>query len=153
MSRVDSPALRGTILGRLLRILNPVMKRLLQSPVHWPWSRLFTVVEWTGRRSQRPYSTPVSYLLRGDEVWVTTGDAWWRNLRANPNMRVWLAGRQVEGDASPVTDAEESIQLHTSMFEVRPIFAQLAGLPARPTRQQIARAVDAGRVLVRIRLR
>jgi deazaflavin-dependent oxidoreductase (nitroreductase family) len=153
VSRVDSPALRGTLLGRLLTIFNPVMKRLLQSPLHWPWSRMFAVVEWTGRRSQRRYSTPVAYMLRGDEVWVTTGDAWWRNLRSNPTMRVWLAGTPVEGGAALVTDAEESVQLHATMFEVRPIFARLAGLPARPTRKQIARAVDAGRVLVRIRLR
>ncbi|HTE66272.1 MAG TPA: nitroreductase/quinone reductase family protein [Candidatus Binatia bacterium] len=153
MSRVDSPALRGTLLGRLLRVFNPVMKRLLQSPLHWPWSRWFAVVEWTGRRSQRRYRTPVAYLLRGDDVWVTTGDAWWRNLGSNPSMRVWLAGRLVAGEASLVTDAEESIQLHAEMFEVRPIFARLAGLPARPTRPQIARAVDAGRVLVRIHLR
>ena len=129
------------------------MKRILRSPLHWPWSRWFAVVEWTGRRTGRRYSTPVAYLLRGDEVWVTTGDAWWRNLRSHPKMRVWLAGRQVEGDAAMVTDAEDSVQLHTSMFEIRPIFARLAGLPAKPTREQIAMAVNAGRVFVRISLR
>jgi deazaflavin-dependent oxidoreductase (nitroreductase family) len=152
MSRVDSPALRGTLVGWLLMILNPVMKRLLQSPLHWPWSRWFAVIEWTGRRSQRRYSTPVSYLLRGKEVWVTTGDAWWKNLRSNPGMGVWLGGRRTDGDARVVTDVAESVQLHATMFEVRPIFALLAGLPARPTSDQIARAVRAGRVLVRIHL-
>jgi hypothetical protein len=152
MSRADSPALRGTLLGRLLRILNPVMKRLLRSPLHWPWSRWFAVIEWTGRRSQRRYSTPVSHLLRGNEVWVTTGDAWWKNLRSNPEMGVWLGGHHSFGDAVLVTDVAESVQLHASMFEARPIFARLAGLPARPTPDQIERAVNAGRVLVRIRL-
>jgi deazaflavin-dependent oxidoreductase (nitroreductase family) len=152
MSRADSPALRGTLLGRLLMIFNPVMKRLLRSPLHWPWSRWFAVIEWTGRRSQRRYSTPVSYLLRGNEVWVTTGDAWWKNLRANPEMGVWLGGRHRSGAAGLVTDVAESVQLHASMFEVRPIFAQLAGLPARPNPDQIERAVNAGRVMVRIRL-
>ena len=153
MSRIETPALRGTLLGHVLRIFNPVMKRLLQSPLHWPWSHWFAVIEWTGRRSQRRYSTPVAFLLRGDEVWVTTGDAWWRNLRSNPNMRVWRAGRRVGGEGALVTDEEESVQLHASMFEARPLFALLAGLPARPTRQEITRAVEAGRVLVRIRLR
>lgn len=129
------------------------MKRLLQSPLHWPWSHWFTVIEWTGRRSGRLYSTPVSYLRRGGEVWVTTGDAWWRNLSSNPKMRVWLAGTPVDADALPVTDPQESVRLHATMFEVRPFFARLAGLPSRPTAAQIARAVDAGRVLVRIRQR
>jgi deazaflavin-dependent oxidoreductase (nitroreductase family) len=153
MSRIESPALRGTLLGRLLTFWNPIMKRLLRSPLHWPWSRWFAVVEWTGRRSGRRYSTPVAYLLRGDEVWVTTGDAWWRNLRSNPVTHVWLAGKQVVGDAALVTDPVESVQLHATLFEVRPFFARLAGLPARPGDSQIARAVNAGRVLVRIRLR
>jgi hypothetical protein len=35
MSRSESPALRGTLLGRLLVVWNPIMKRLLQSPLHW----------------------------------------------------------------------------------------------------------------------
>ena len=52
-----------------------------------------------------------------------------------------------------MTDLQESVQLHTTMFEVRPFFARLAGLPTRPEASEIARAVNAGRMLVRIRLR
>lgn len=149
----ESPALRGTVVGRVLRVWNPAMKRLLRSPLHWPWSRWFAVVEWTGRRSGRRYRTPVAYLLRGEEVWVTTGDAWWRNLRSNPEMRMWLAGREVEGVATLVTDPAESVQLHATMFEVRPLFARLAGLPSSPSAAEIERSIRSGRVLVRIKLR
>jgi deazaflavin-dependent oxidoreductase (nitroreductase family) len=152
MSRIESPALRGTFIGRLLTVWNPVMKRLLRSPLHWPWSRWFAVVEWTGRRSGRRFRTPVAYLLRGEEVWVTTGDAWWRNLRSNPEMRVWLAGREMAGDATLVTDPAESVPIHAAMFEVRPLFARLAGLPTRPSAAVIEKSVKAGRVLVRIKL-
>lgn len=129
MSRIESPALRGTLLGRLLTFWNPIMKRLLRSELHWPWSRWFAVVEWTGRRSGRRYSTPVAYLLRGEEVWITTGDAWWRNLRSNPATHLWPAGKQVVGDPTLVSDPLESVQLHATLFEVRPFFAGLAGLP------------------------
>jgi hypothetical protein len=153
VSRIKSPALRGTLLGRLLTLWNPVMKRLLRSPLHWPWSRWFTVVEWIGQRTGRRYSTPVAYLLRAGELWVTTGDAWWRNLLSNPLIRVWLAGRQVVADATLVTDRQESVQLHAAMFEARPFFARLAGLPSSPGKAQIAAAIDAGRTLLRIRLR
>lgn len=153
ISRSESAALRGTLLGRLLVAWNPIMKRLLQSPLHWPWSRWFAVIEWTGRRSGHRFSTPVAYLLRGDEVWVTTGDAWWRNLPSNPRMRLWLSGKRMEGDGAPVTDPHESVQLHLTMFGIRPFFARLAGLPPRPSARDIAESVDAGRVLVRIWLR
>ena len=152
-SRSPSSALRGTLLGRLLTVWNPVMKRLLRSPLHWPWSRWFTIIEWTGRRSGRRYSTPVAYLRRGDEAWVTTGETWWKNLRADPLTQVWLRGRQVTGQATVVTDQADSIQKHSLMFKVMPFFAVLAGLPARPAETQIASAVSAGRTLVRIKLR
>ncbi|MDP9467838.1 MAG: nitroreductase/quinone reductase family protein [Chloroflexota bacterium] len=152
MSRIDSPALRGTLLGRLLMVINPVMKRLLRSPLHWPWSRRFAVVEWTGRRSGRRYSTPVGYFKQGDEAWVTTGDAWWKNLESNPEVRLWLAGGEVAGSATPVTDPAESAELHAALFSARPLFARLAGLSARPARSQIAAAIKAGRMFVRITL-
>jgi hypothetical protein len=129
------------------------MKRLIRSSLHWPWSHWFTVVQWTGRRSGRRHSTPVAYLLRGHELWVTTGDSWWKNLPSNPLTPVWLGGRKVPGDATVVTDPQESVQLHTTMFEAKPFFARLAGLPEKPGEAQIATAVDAGRMLVRIRLR
>lgn len=84
---------------------------------------------------------------------MTTGDAWWRNLDTNPRMRVWLSGTRVEGKAAPVTDPQESVRLHFAMFEIRPFFARLAGLPPRPSAPEMARSVEAGRMLVRIGLR
>ncbi|MBA3689675.1 MAG: hypothetical protein H0W81_12760 [Chloroflexi bacterium] len=78
MSRVSAPALRGTLLGALLRLWNPLMRRLLDSPVHWPLSRWFAVLAWSGRRTGRRYSTPVSYVREGTTAYVTTGDRWWR---------------------------------------------------------------------------
>ena len=63
MSRVTRPALRGSLLGTILRTWNPAMKLILNSPVHWPLSRWFAVLSWTGRKSGRHYSTPVSYVI------------------------------------------------------------------------------------------
>jgi deazaflavin-dependent oxidoreductase (nitroreductase family) len=150
MGRVDSPALKGTWLGRLLGAWNPIMKRVLTSPVHWPLSRWFAVIEWTGRKSGKRYATPVAYLTRGSEAWVTTGDRWWRNLTERPSVRIWLRGAAHEGLAKPVLDEAESVRLHATMFEAKPFFARLAGLPARPTTSEIEQSVRAGRVLVRV---
>src|SRR6185436_13917250 len=80
MNRVSRPALRGSFLGSLLRVWNPVMRGILESPIHWPLSRWFAVLTWTGRKSGRRYSTPIAYVREGTTVWVTTGDRWWRNL-------------------------------------------------------------------------
>jgi deazaflavin-dependent oxidoreductase (nitroreductase family) len=156
MDRVARPALRGSRLGAILRLLNPVMRRLLRSPLHWPLSRWFAILTWTGRRSGQPYSTPISYVREDEIVWVTTGDRWWRNLLDGAPVGVHLAGRWREGTGAPVTDPTESYAVHARLFRAHPWFRLLSGIPADrtgdPDPTAIERAVDAGRVAVRIKL-
>jgi deazaflavin-dependent oxidoreductase (nitroreductase family) len=151
MARLDRPALRGTLLGSVLRLWNPIMKRLLASPLHWPWSRWFLVIGWTGRKTGRTYRTPVSYVREGDELLVTTGDAWWRNLIRGTETRIWLAGREQQASAEVVDDEQESLALHERMFARRPLFATLAGMPRAPDSAQVLRAIRAGRKVIRLR--
>jgi deazaflavin-dependent oxidoreductase (nitroreductase family) len=156
VGRVTSPRLRGTWLGTVLRLLNPFLKRLLASPLHPLLSRFFMLLGWTGRKTGRTYTTPVSYVREGDRVFVTTGDRWWRNLVGGGQVRLRIAGRSRTGMAVPLTDREESIAGHARLFRERPFFRRLAGLPAAPgggaDPADVARAVDAGRMLVRIDL-
>ncbi len=152
LGRLDKPALRGTALGALLQLWNPIMKRLLTSPFHWPWSRWFTVVGWTGRKTGRNYRTPVAYLAADHDLLITTGDAWWRNLVGGAEVLVWLEGRERRATAEPVLEAEESLALHERMFAERPCFATLAGISRGADRDQLIRSIRAGRKLVRVRL-
>lgn len=156
MGRATSPMLRGTWLGTLLRLLNPVLKWLLGSPLHPLLSPFFMLLGWTGRKTGGSYSTPVSYVREGDRVFVTTGDRWWRNLVGGGQVRLLLAGRSRTGTATPLTDREESIAVHARLFRERPFFRRLAGLSTAPGggaySADVAGAVDAGRVLVRIEL-
>jgi deazaflavin-dependent oxidoreductase (nitroreductase family) len=148
--------LRGTWLGTLLRLLNPVLERLLASPLHPLLSPFFMLLGWTGRKTGRSYTTPVSYVREGDRVFVTTGDRWWRNLVGGGPVQLRIAGRAWTGTATLLTDREECIAVHTRLFRERPFFRRLAGLPAAPgggaDPADVARAVDAGRMLVRIDL-
>ena len=156
MSRVSEPALRGTPLGALLRLLNPVMRRLLESPVHWPMSRWFAVLAWTGRKSGRRYSTPVSYVCEGTTAFVTTGDKWWRNLGGGEPVAMRVSGRWRQGSAAPLLDPAESRAEHERLFRDHSWFRWLSGIPAGrgggADPNAVTRAVAAGRVLVRIEL-
>lgn len=156
MGRATSPKLSGTWLGTLLRLINPVLKRILASPLHPLLSSFFMLLGWTGRKTARDYTTPVSYVREGDRVFVTTGDRWWRNLVGGGQVRLLIAGRSRSGTATPVTDREECIAVHARLFRERPFFRRLAGLPASPGGgaypSDVARAVDAGRMLIRIAL-
>lgn len=150
VGRVDSPALHGTWLGRILGAWNPFMKRILMSPLHLPLSRWFAVIEWTGRKSGKRYRTPVAYLARVGETWITSGDRWWLNLAERPNVAIWIKGTRHDALAEPVLDRAESARLHARMFQAKPFFARLAGLPGRPTNSEIERSIAAGRMLVRV---
>lgn len=156
MSRVSRPALRGTLLGTALRLLNPVMRVLLGSPLHWPLSRWFILLTWTGRKSGKRYSTPVSYVREGDDVWVTTGDRWWRNLAGGAPVTVRISGRWREGTGTPITDREASQLEHARLFRAHRWFRWLSGIPGDRSggtdAQALDRALAAGRVLVRIGL-
>lgn len=153
MSRTSRPALRGTLLGTLLRLLNPFMRWLLESPVHWPLSRWFAVIAWKGRKTGRRYSTPVSYVREGSSAYVTTGDRWWRNL-TDGAVRVRVSGRWYSANAVPVTDQEQSRIEHARLFQEHWWFRVLAGIPrgagGGPDPAALKRAIAAGRVLVRI---
>ncbi len=156
MNRSKRPALRGTLLGTVLRLLNPVMRLLLGSALHWPLSRWFVLLSWTGRKSGKRYTTPVSYVLEADVLWVTTGDAWWRNLEGGAPVAVRLAGRWRNATGVALTDHEESRGEHDRLFRAHRWFRWLSGIPGDPSGgpdpQALAQAVAAGRVLVRIGL-
>ena len=154
MSRSSAPALRGTALGTLLRLLNPFMRWLLASPVHWPLSRWFAVLAWKGSKSGRDYSTPVSFVREGTTAYVTTGDRWWRNLDDGAPVRMRVAGRWYAATAVPVTDHAQSRTEHERLFREHWWFRVLAGIPrgrgGGPDPAAVKRAIAAGRVLVRI---
>jgi F420H(2)-dependent quinone reductase len=154
MSDRGSPALRGTWIGTLLRFWNPVMKRLLRSPFHWPWSRWFLLLSWTGRTSGKRYTTPVSYASDDGAFLVTTGDRWWKNLVGGGPVEVWIRGLQRRMTATPILDEEPSLAGHRRIFRGRPLFSVLARLPSGPgglpTNEVIRESLRQGRVLVRI---
>jgi hypothetical protein len=156
VSRVTKPALRGSFLGALLRALNPIMRVLLDSPLHWPLSRWFAILAWTGRRSGRRYSTPVSYVREGSTAWITTGDTWWRNLQVGAPVEMRVAGRWRSAQGVAVTDRATSRGEHERLFREHPWFRRLSGIPATSTGEPdihaIDRALEAGRTLVRVDL-
>src|SRR5262245_817341 len=109
MSRVDTPALKGSWLGKLLVLLNPIVKLLLSLPVlHWPLSHWFLLLNWTGAKTGQPRSTPVSYIHDVEGTWVTTGDRWPQFVAGNPSFRVRMRGHWHEAEALTETDTDAS---------------------------------------------
>jgi deazaflavin-dependent oxidoreductase (nitroreductase family) len=73
------------------------MKFMLRSPMHGLVSKTVLLITFTGRKSGKPYTTPVSYSQSGDQVFIFTHGEWWKNLRSDAPVTLRLRGADVQG--------------------------------------------------------
>ncbi len=90
-------------------IVNRTMKLILRSPVHGMVSKSILLITFTGRKSGKTYSTPVSYSQFGDQVHIFTHGMWWKNLRNGAPVTLRLRGQDLQGLPDLVTDDKQAI--------------------------------------------
>jgi uncharacterized protein YbjT (DUF2867 family) len=91
-------------------IINPVMSRLLRSPLHSLVSDSIMLLTFTGSKTGEEYTTPVGYWVRDGHLIVTTQSPWWRNLRGGQPVSMRVQGQHREGLATPYPDPEDVAQ-------------------------------------------
>jgi hypothetical protein len=89
----------------VLRFINPMMIALMRSPLHAAVSKDIMAITFTGRRSGRRFTAPVSYVRQGQVVrcFTTPEMRWWRNLRGGAQVSLRIAGEDLTGRAEAVT--------------------------------------------------
>ena len=98
----------------MFKLLNPLMKLLLNSPFHQGMSKRVMVISFTGRKTGKRYSTPVAYVLEGDHIFVVTYSPWWKNFKEPAPVQMRIQGKNVAGTAVFVGDAVRIKQIvHT----------------------------------------
>lgn len=78
-----------------VRLQNPMMKWLLNSPLHSFVSNTYMLITFTGRKSGRSYTTPVQYQFTdGDEAFIITSRdyVWWKNLQGGAIVNLHIRG-------------------------------------------------------------
>ena len=87
-------------------MFNPVVRWLLDSPVHRVLSTNTLLLSYVGRNSGRAYVTPVNYVQCGDTFLITSlrTRKWWRNLRGGADVRLTVRGREVGARAIVIED-------------------------------------------------
>lgn len=107
---------------RLLRRLEPVIASLLRSPLHGLLSRDVLLLTYSGRRSGRAYTLPLSYVERDGCLYLCTrpeGSRWWRNLRSQAPVQLRLRGRRLAATASVLDAASEEARDGLRAFVTR----------------------------------
>jgi hypothetical protein len=77
----------------VLRMVNPLMKLLLHTPLMGPGRQQLMVVGYTGRKSGKRYSIPVSAHLLDDILYALTAAPWKHNFRDGAPARVLYNGK------------------------------------------------------------
>lgn len=89
--------------------LNKLMMFILRSPLHGLVSRKIMLITFTGRKSGRPYTTPVSYMQQGNTITLFTHGRWWQNCCGGAPVTLRLRGQNVRGSAESVVEDKGAI--------------------------------------------
>jgi hypothetical protein len=85
--------------------MNPAMTLLLRSPLHGPISKRLLLLTFTGHKSGKQFTTPLSYEREGDDTLIViTRRPWWKNFQGGSPVKVRLQGKTRDAVATAVTD-------------------------------------------------
>ena len=113
---------------------NPIMRTLLRSPLHSLVSKDMMLMTYTGRKSGKSYTTPMSYLtIEGSLYTISTRErTWWRNLRGGAEVELRLQGQDVPAWAESIEDQAEVAQLLEKIFVADPRMASYMDVRISP---------------------
>jgi len=101
------------------RVLNPVVKGLLRSPLHGLASKNVTLLHFTGRNSGKQYVTPLSYVRDDHTIWLLSGHTtrWWKNLRGNQStVSLEIARKTYRGTAQLWEHDSEELRTYARRY-------------------------------------
>ena len=103
---------------------------LLRSPLHGLLSYGTMLLTVRGRKSGKPYSTPVDYYEEDGFIWVLSNRdrSWWRNLQEGANVEILLKGKSVHGFAELELDEKKVEMQLVKYLQHKPYTAKPLGI-------------------------
>ena len=137
--------------------VNELVKAILRSPLHGLLSKRRMLLTFTGRKSGKRYTIPLSYVQEEDTILCVTGHtSWWRNLRGGAPVSVMLKGQALPGMAQAIVDdpavimqsLQKLLQAIPSDAKYHAVKLDLNGQPNAEDMAQVA----SSSILIRIQL-
>ncbi len=101
------------------RVMNPVITKVLRSPLHRMASGNVALLHFRGRKSGREFVTPLSYVQDGQTVWFLSAHStnWWKNFRdSDAPVSIEIARRTVEGTAHLWDGDSDELRKHVHRY-------------------------------------
>lgn len=92
----------------IFTLINRLLIALLRSPLHGIASHTLVVLSFQGRKSGKTYTFPTGYTQQGNQVESVSSRNWWKNLRENAQVTLWLKGKKRSSVAS-VSSGDETV--------------------------------------------
>jgi hypothetical protein len=96
---------------KLMRVVNPLIRRLLRTPLAGPMREQMMVVNVTGRKTGRRYSIPLSAHQIDGALYALTSAPWKNNFRDGSNAEVLHGGKTTTMRGELITDPGAVAQL------------------------------------------
>jgi deazaflavin-dependent oxidoreductase (nitroreductase family) len=138
--------------------LNAMVKVFLKTPVlQTALGRQLALLSFTGRRSGKLYTIPISYERRDGSVLMLTKRtrSWWRNFESQPAVELRLAGKTVKGTAQAHVATDADLDTIVDFLASRPVDAKAYGvvqLPDGSPDPESVRTLLPRNVLIRVTL-
>lgn len=134
------------MVAMLNRIINPLVKLILRLPLHRLLSGHTMLVTVTGRKTGKPYTTPVNYIREGNTVTVISrkNRTWWKNLRGGAGVTLRIKGKILKGYSRTIVEDEETVAATLKWF-----YGKVSPVRISP---QIARHLASNSVAIRIQI-
>lgn len=132
----------------LLRVVNPILKLVLHTPFAGPARNQLMVVDFTGRKSGRHYSIPLSAHVIDGILYAMTGATWKNNFRNGATAQILHDGKTTTMRGELIADKAHVTDLYSRCVESYGVkrAERAMGLGFRdhqmPTHDQFAEAVD-----------
>ena len=99
-----------------LRVMNPILKTVLRSPLHRLFSRKLMLLHVTGRKTGGVYVVPVGRHERHGQLLVSAGGSWRRNFKNGADCEVTLDGRRRHGRGDLVDDPQQVAEIFADLL-------------------------------------
>ena len=122
-------------MGTFGKMMNKIPAAVLRSPLHPLMSKKYLLLSFTGRKSGKKYTTPMSYIREADSLLMTTDSPWWKNLRGGAPVTVRVEGYEHKGIGEAITQHAEVVRVLGKLLDAQPGYGKYIGLKSSPGEQ------------------